>query len=504
MKPDSYKERWLELQSQPDIFRIGHLAKQIALSFLDHYFYNDRYRSDYIELLCEMANTSVNPEISSAASSALFGIIVEGLCDDFEELNARTYNRVMSEVISLQRKTPAGRDLDAELNEFGLHSPSDFFQRIEKIRAASNNPLPGKLTSPEKIIVLSRVTLGADVAITSIVIQHFQQLFPNTQIILLGGNKLRDLFGGHDQLIIRNVDYCRHGSLGDRLDIWHAVRRTIAAESEGLAPEKVMIVDPDSRLSQLGVFPLADAATPYLFFDSRGQNNHTRRATMAQLTNQWISQLFGHSGFCYPKVWLQYNDRKKARTLCDGLRKQECQHIITINFGVGGNERKQLRPEAETKLVRQLLTTPDTVVILDKGAGNTEQKRAETLADKICAAGIQTQEKSVAAMNGNRRMKHGLISVSASIGEMAALIGCSDEYIGYDSAGQHIAAAEGIPTCTIFAGSNNPDFVRRWCATGPKGKTRLVHVDTLTSPPAFDDNDIVARIIHARSEDYQS
>lgn len=504
MNSNSYKQRWLKLQSQPDICRISHLAKQIALSFLDHYFYNDRYRSDYIELLCEMANSAVTPEISSAASAALFGIIVEGLCDDFEELNARTYNRVMSEVISHQRKTASGRNLNTVLNEFELHNSNDLFQRIEKIRAASSNPLPEKLTPPEKIIVLSRVTLGADVAITSIVIQHLQKLFPKARIALLGGNKLRDLFGGHDQLLIRNVDYCCHGSLGDRLDVWHAVRNTIAAESEELTPGKMMIVDPDSRLSQLGIFPLADPATPYLFFDSRGCNNHTRRATMAQLTNNWLFALFGHSDFHYPKVWLQNNDREKAQALCDRLRKQGCRHIITINFGVGGNERKQLKPEAETKLVRQLLTTPDTVVILDKGAGYTEQKRAETLAAKISVAGVKTRETSVTEVNRNCTIKHGLLSVSANIGEMAALIGCADEYIGYDSAGQHIAAAEGIPTCTVFAGSNNPDFVRRWCATGPKGKTRLVHVDTLTSPPAFDDDDIVARIIHARTEDYQS
>ena len=58
-------------------------------------------------------------------------------------------------------------------------------------------------------------------------------------------------------------------------------------------------------------------------------------------------------------------------------------------------------------------------------------------------------------------MSKGIIGVIAGIGDLAALISHSDEFIGYDSACQHIAASLAIPTYTVFAGSNNPRFIRR-------------------------------------------
>jgi ADP-heptose:LPS heptosyltransferase len=47
------------------------------------------------------------------------------------------------------------------------------------------------------------------------------------------------------------------------------------------------------------------------------------------------------------------------------------------------------------------------------------------------------------------------------------LIAASDRYIGYDSAGQHIAAAIRVPTLTIFVNSNSATFAERWRPYGP-------------------------------------
>ena len=58
----------------------------------------------------------------------------------------------------------------------------------------------------------------------------------------------------------------------------------------------------------------------------------------------------------------------------------------------------------------------------------------------------------------------------------AALIGASDAYIGYDSAGQHIAAALGVPTIDIFAGFSSPRMPERWSPHGP-GPVHLLVVD---------------------------
>ena len=94
-------------------------------------------------------------------------------------------------------------------------------------------------------------------------------------------------------------------------------------------------------------------------------------------------------------------------------------------------------------------------------------------------------------------MNWGIIGVQSRIGEVAALIAKSDEFIGYDSACQHIAAALGTPCLTIFAGSNNMRFIRRWSAYGPNS-SHIIHVDTLTNPSLIDVDDIITRIMHVR------
>ena len=89
--------------------------------------------------------------------------------------------------------------------------------------------------------------------------------------------------------------------------------------------------------------------------------------------------------------------------------------------------------------------------------------------------------------------------IDAGIDQAAALIGQSDEFIGYDSACQHIAAAQEVPTFTVFAGSNNTRFVRRWCPFG-LGRREIIHVDTLTQPPVYNRKAVLLRLMHARSQ----
>ncbi len=83
------------------------------------------------------------------------------------------------------------------------------------------------------------------------------------------------------------------------------------------------------------------------------------------------------------------------------------------------------------------------------------------------------------------------------MGEIAALIGQCDEFIGYDSACQHIAAAVQTPAVTIFAGSNDMNFVRRWSACG-NVPHKIVHVDTLTDPQNINTNEVISRIMAER------
>jgi ADP-heptose:LPS heptosyltransferase len=69
------------------------------------------------------------------------------------------------------------------------------------------------------------------------------------------------------------------------------------------------------------------------------------------------------------------------------------------------------------------------------------------------------------------------VTWTGRIGLLGALIGESDIYIGYDSAGQHIAAALGVRCVDVFAGAE-ARFRRRW---SPTGRSECVVVDATRS-----------------------
>lgn len=494
MKSSFYRDKWFALIKQDcNREQLTRLSRQVAYSFLDYYLKDCRYEKEYIDLLCEMTTFSEDPQLNNPGANALFGIIVETLCDDFEELQTATYNRVMAQVISYCRNIPTGKELDLTLKDFGIYSSNDLLNRITKIRANSNFLSPQKRL--RKILLLSRVTIGADVAITSVIIQRLSKIFPKAEIVLIGQSKLEEVYGGNPKINIRKVSYSKRGGLLARLSSWHLILEIIQQEMASSSPEKTILVDPDSRLSQLGVLPLIPLDN-YFFFDSRSDTSLNRTMSMGELANSWLNNLIVEEDFCYPKVWITESHLDCATRFCARLRDNGARKIITVNFGVGGNPRKKVGKRLEERLLLTFLHEPNTVVLLDKGFGEEELAYTNSLINAIKEQGY-TVRHTVFDSEISEQINWGLIGMQSRIGEIAALIANSDEFIGYDSACQHIAAALGTPCITIFAGSNNMRFIRRWSAYGPNS-CHIVHVDTLTNPAAIDVDDIIARIMHVR------
>ncbi len=75
-------------------------------------------------------------------------------------------------------------------------------------------------------------------------------------------------------------------------------------------------------------------------------------------------------------------------------------------------------------------------------------------------------------------------SPSPSLFGFGALIGESDLYIGYDSACQHIAAAQGVKTIDIFAGFRSPRMAQRWKPSGPAQVCMIVVEPQSPADPA--------------------
>ena len=58
-------------------------------------------------------------------------------------------------------------------------------------------------------------------------------------------------------------------------------------------------------------------------------------------------------------------------------------------------------------------------------------------------------------------------------GGFAALIAASRTYVGYDSAGGHLAAAVGTPGVDVFQGAPCERMIERWSPSGP-GQVEIV------------------------------
>ena len=348
--------------------------------------------------------------VADAGNRALFRIVVERLGDLFEPRLCSVYADLFSEVIA--RRIPA---LHAE------HLAARY-ERIRHPREFTRDPL-----SIRNVFVLSRVTLGADVAITSIMLDAAKQKFPNAQIYFVGPRKSWELFAADPRLLHLPIAYGRAGSLDSRLSIWTELRDAVCLPGS-------IVIDPDSRLTQLGLLPICPEED-YCFFESRAYGGDTAQS-LSNLTRQWVSETFG---VLTARAYIQ-----------TGLNAAP--YATTVSFGVGENPAKRMDDPFEEELLKQL----PRPILIDKGAGGEEAERVE---------------RAVARSGGGIEMWNG------SFAGFAAHIQRSKLYVGYDSAGGHVAAACGVPLVSIFAGFASERMFERWRPTG-KGPIRIVRAES--------------------------
>ena len=117
---------------------------------------------------------------------------------------------------------------------------------------AACGPLPA---GRRRVFVLSRVTLGADVAVTSVILSAAKKRFPNARIVFVGPRKNYELFAADRRIHHAEVAY-RRGNLRERLSAWEELKAAVTATDS-------TVIDPDSRLTQLGLLPVCseDAIT---------------------------------------------------------------------------------------------------------------------------------------------------------------------------------------------------------------------------------------------------
>ena len=459
------------------------LAQEAASTFLNHYQEHGEYLRDAITLLAEIA-TLEEPCLAEPGQRATFPLLVETLSDSFDPKHSALYDRAFTQMISCCRQLSEAKDLDDALKRFGLYSEGSLLERKARLRARPPFRDPAEQAKVRKVLVLSRVTLGADVAITSVVLEKTRRIFPQAERVLFGSAKLRELFGGDRSLRVREVRYEAGGGLLERLRNWPPLVATIAQEVEHLRAEEYILLDPDSRLLQLGLFPALDDESRYYFFESRPYGE-LGQGSLSQITLRWLNRLFGQEEELFPSLWLREQDIAFGRKVSERLRADGAGYLLAASFGVGGNARKRLADPFEELLLEALLKEGATV-LLDKGFGPEEAERVEAQAARIKAKGWPVVSLDLSRLSAEMaaapRRKGSLYTWQGEIGTFAALIAASDEYIGYDSAGQHLAAALGIPTVDIFSRIATPVFQERWRPTGPGIVTAVSEADPQGMP----------------------
>ena len=359
-------------------------------------------------------------------SDALFRIVVERLADLFEPRLCDVYAELFSQLI--ERAIPL-------LNARELR---DRYQRVRRPRkfeiAASSKAAPENVRT---VFVLSRVTLGADVAVTSVLLDAAKQRFPDARIVLVGSVKTAELFAGDSRVEHAPVTYQRMGSLRERLEPWSELKRLLSE------PDSI-VIDPDSRLTQLGLLPVC-SGDAYFFFESRAYGGSSDTA-LPVLAERWARETFGVEAarpYIAPAAAIGNSVDIPGRP------------FVTMSFGVGENPAKRIADPFEEQLIEQIARRGGYLLI-DQGAGGEE-------AERVARAILKSGARRVSSFRG-------------SFAAFAGAIARSDFYVGYDSAGQHVAAACGVPLVSIFAGAPSERFFARWRPTG-EGTIEVVKVE---------------------------
>jgi Glycosyltransferase family 9 (heptosyltransferase) len=309
---------------------------------------------------------------------AFLSDVVEPLGDLFEPRLCETYRELFSQAVALVYPELTPRLKQSRDRQGAVTAPAD---------------------SP-RLYVLSRVTLGADVAVTSVLLDAAKRRYPAAEIVFVAPRKNYELFESDPRIHHLPSPYARAGTLRERL-----------RASAGLWLEDGLVIDPDSRLTQLGIISVCPAGN-YLFFESRSYGGEGMDR-LPDLAARWARETLGVDCACPYIAPLSSPELPVKR--------------------IGGN--------FEGELMRMLAATGASVLV-DKGGSVEEGRRVES----VLQPGMRTHEGAFASF--------------------AAQISRSRLFIGYDSAAGHVASACGVPQIAIMNGSASERMVARWRPNG--------------------------------------
>jgi hypothetical protein len=320
---------------------------------------------------------SEHPAAALRGTELLFGEVVEPLCDAFSPRLAALYDALFARVLQACRKHSGGEALDRELGAAGLHSAAGLCARRRRLLRLLPAPARAPRERVRKVLVLSRVTLGADIAVASVVLNRASELFPAAELLFLAPPASGAIVAGHGRIRLRSVPYERRGPLLPRIAAWPELLQSVREELGELRPDELLLIDTDSRLTQLGLLPLgADRSTAH--FASRGFAA-PKRQRLGELAAAWMDGWLGPGTDPLPRIWPAPADVAWREALRRRMREAGPQPLVSLSFGAGGNARKQLDEPLEAALLASLCQA-GARVLLCRGSGEAETARARRVA----------------------------------------------------------------------------------------------------------------------------
>jgi len=430
-----------------------------------------------INLLCKLSESS-NPELAESATESLYNTIIEKLCDDFSTQGINAANQVLVRMLFNVRDTKRGEQLKQLLATLGICHQSNLLDRYERLR----HPTPigiAQRCKVRKIILLSRVTIGADVVILGVLTRRLREAFPAAELVLIGPAHLEEILHGLPTTRFHCFEYRRFGAMPDKICVWPLIYDIVQDERSGYLNDELLLFDPDTRLTQLGLLPLIEEVSTY-YFDSRREPGNGNESSLAVLVNQWLDIILPGTFFCNPTLLFKDETLQAAQTFIAGLPASSL--LIIINLGVGRNENKRIPEPFETELLLSLLTRKDTLILLDSGSAAESLMRVKRLLATVQQRSVPTEFFSEKELSTKTiPFNHGVVGFKGSIGSIGALISKAHGFIGYDSSCQHIAAAVGTPSVIAFAGAPNQRFQERWRPFSPAGTSQTFMIENIAA-----------------------
>ncbi|WP_214414777.1 glycosyltransferase family 9 protein [Sphaerisporangium fuscum] len=379
-----------------------------------------------------------------------FGEIIEPICDSFDPDVQHLHDRLMAYVLAeAARRNPLLVD---EVD-------------IAHVAATRDSTLAAR--RPALCVIPSRVTIGADVTVTGTIAAVVRAAWPEVPLALLGSVKhLEPLLGQFSGTEVWNHPYPRHGTIQERIRAWSGAARAVRAWQARYPHAELLVLDPDSRLTQLGLLRLGTGRVGVRIFSGRHTATWDRR-DLGALAADWARAVVGlpREAAVGPRIMLPDAETAWGSAIVKSVRDRCGLPVVVVSLGVGGKDTKGLSPREEVDVLRRV--SERAAILLDTGGTAEEERRAREAA---YAWGSRTGGRvwCFSRQDGDPEPAlHGLgLIVGATVADVGGLLAAADGYVGYDSAFQHVAAALGVPAVALFVEAPSDVFVDRWRPEG--------------------------------------